>query len=220
MPSTQANPAAQSRPAQHSQPDTQSQPYPATPHPQHAQKPGPLPHQPPATGQHAATCAEPLLAPADWPEPWSIFWQKTIKTPTIVWTYQELSLDLTQPQAQSKERSVLWKFLLKSLGWPRGMFGFWPMSEYHEGAFTPRPDMFWEGIRRLQPQYIACFGQAAFQLIAPDADPNLHAQPYKDYLLHHLPAPQDLAQASPPKRTSMIQALHTLHLDQLVSRET
>lgn len=100
--------------------------------------------------------------------------------------------------------------LLSSLGWPKGVVSFWPMSEHTAQGFTPRPDMFWEGVRRLTPQHVACFGLEAFRILAPEADATLHVQPYKQCTLHHLPAPKTLTLASPAKRLHLVHSLHKL----------
>ncbi len=144
-----------------------------------------------------------------WSPAWSTFWAKTPnKTPAIVWTYLELSQDLSGQG--DPDRRTLWQMLLKAFAWPKGVVSFWPMSEHQPAGFTPRPDMFWEGVRRLNPQHVACFGLEAFRALAPEADPNLHAQPYKDILLYHLPDPKTLSLASPPKRMHLVHALQTL----------
>ena len=153
-----------------------------------------------------------------WSPAWSGYWAKTLKDPVFVWTYWELAQDLSG-QAEDNRRT-LWRLLIKDLNWPKGLLSFWPMSEFTNGTLTPRPDMFREGIRRLRPQQIACFGLPAFQAIAPDADPALHVQPYKGYTLHFLPDPATLHDSLPDKRLHFIRSLMTQDFSGFVSRET
>lgn len=99
------------------------------------------------------------------------FWEK-LKTgmvgrsPVMVWTYPELWNDLNGHPL--KERSEMFKSLIKNLNWPKGTVSFVPMTEVSGDGEVDCPDKFWEVCAALDPQLVVSFGTRARDVLGLD----------------------------------------------------
>jgi len=91
----------------------------------------------------------------------------------------ELGLDLGG-QPDSRRSDVLRNTLNHHLKWPQGTAAFWPVAALTNGTLQPNPSMFWKGWELWRSPYIVCFGEAALQVIHPQATPGSTT-----YLLDH-----------------------------------
>jgi hypothetical protein len=92
----------------------------------------------------------------------------------VAWTYPELGLDLTGHA--SPERRDCLNQLLHSLHRRAGTHTFWPyaLPGEPESGLTPRPDIFWSGLRELGVKMLIIMGSTASNAIGlsgPDVRP-------------------------------------------------
>lgn len=106
----------------------------------------------------------PFVSPDAWPENWRALLDRTRKCP-VAWTYPELGLDLSG-HASPDRRDCLNK-LLHSLKRRAGTYTFWPyaLPEGPESALTPRPDIFWSGLREIGARMLIIMGSTASNAI-------------------------------------------------------
>lgn len=124
------------------------------------------------------------------PEPWAGIISTQQARCTTVWTYWQLPLDLGP--APSAARNRLFQNMITALNWPREHLVFWPLCTAEEGTLKARTELFWQGVRRFNPLYLICFGNQAFDLIAPgnSREFGLFKTGQIDYVF--LPGPEDM----------------------------
>ena len=147
-----------------------------------------------------------------WPQPWDLFALKTTPERPFLWTHNELGQDLLAASAAGapetplvgeaiearSKRSACTRQLLSALGLP-GLVNFWPMSlpspAAAEPAFTPQPEMFLEGVRRLEPTFLLVLGPLALQGFAPEIAFNPYTNlAFNDKVLLQLPCLNSLSE--------------------------
>ncbi len=112
--------------------------------------------------------------PHVWPAPWRQQLEKT-RPGLILWTYWNLGLDLSDPQAEGRlERRGFLQKLLQDLAHPAGTHTFWPaglpaapedrMPDQEEGL-VPHADAFWSGASRLGARGVVVMGSAAVKAL-------------------------------------------------------
>lgn len=100
------------------------------------------------------------------PEPWQGLWQQITIPQISVWTYWELGEDLSS--YFSEMRWKLFRNILSSLKWNQDKVTFWPINKIDQGYIQIHNDIFWQGLDLIKPEYLICFGQAAFACLFPD----------------------------------------------------
>lgn len=145
----------------------------------HGERPS-RPEQSPAPSQTRAPVErrplekpKPQVAPAnrsrvDWPEPWDKMAQRVTDKVQIFWTYSSLAQDVSG-QADPARRK-LFQSLIVHMGLPKGSIAFWPCTRLEEGSIVPSSDVFWKGVKHFGVKFVACFGDDARGIIAPQAD--------------------------------------------------
>ncbi len=113
--------------------------------------------------------AAPVNRPhVDWIEPWDKMAQRVTDKVQIFWTYSNLAQDVSG-QADPARRK-LFQSLIVHMGLPKGSIAFWPCTRLEEGVIVPRSDVFWQGVKHFGVKFVACFGDNARDIIAPQAD--------------------------------------------------
>lgn len=109
--------------------------------------------------------AEAARQPVVWPEAWQTVLAKAPTRPRLVITYAALGLDLSG--RADPRRGPLWRALLRDLGLTAGnLVAFWPLSLPEGGDITPRPDVFRDGLAKLEPACLAFFGAPDPELVS------------------------------------------------------
>lgn len=105
-------------------------------------------------------------APDSWPSPWSTMASRISPRLQIFWTYAQLGQDLSgQADAQ---RRMLFQSLIGYMGLPKGAISFWPCTSWNGSEFENRADIFWQGVKSYGVKFVACFGDEARSIVAPD----------------------------------------------------
>ena len=114
------------------------------------------------------------LPPHVWPSPWRQQLEKT-RPGLILWTYWNLGLDLSDPQAEGRlERRGFLQKLLQDLAHPAGTHTFWPAglpaapedrTPDQEEGLVPHADAFWSGASRLGARGVVVMGSAAVKAL-------------------------------------------------------
>ncbi|MFT4300313.1 MAG: hypothetical protein QM579_01020 [Desulfovibrio sp.] len=114
------------------------------------------------------------LPPHVWPAPWRQQLEKT-RPGLILWTYWNLGLDLSDPQAEGRlERRGFLQKLLQDLAHPAGTHTFWPAglpaapedrTPDQEDALMPHADAFWSGASGLGARGVVVMGSAAVKAL-------------------------------------------------------
>ncbi|MDD4702118.1 MAG: hypothetical protein PHI96_07845, partial [Desulfovibrio sp.] len=114
------------------------------------------------------------LPPHVWPLPWRQQLEKT-RPGLVLWTYWNLGLDLSDPQAEGRqERRGFLQKLLQDLAHPAGTHTFWPAGlpaapedrpPGQDDALMPHADAFWSGASRLGARGVVVMGSAAVKAL-------------------------------------------------------
>ena len=107
-------------------------------------------------------------ATSQFPEPWDTIFQDTKPPIYCFFTYWELSYDLQYSTEISAKRMHLFKNIIGSLNWPEDKIVFWPATCINNTEFTVDANIFWEGVKMLQPVYLICFGKTVFSALFPE----------------------------------------------------
>lgn len=102
-----------------------------------------------------------------WPAPWSTLAGRINPRVQIFWTYAQLGQDLSG-QADTARRK-LFQSLIGYMGLPKGAISFWPCTVWNGSEFENKNDIFWNGVEAYGIKFVACFGDKARSIIAPDA---------------------------------------------------
>ena len=156
----------------------------------------PSPHH--ALGQTEKTFSPshtPLALLDNLPQPWSTFAAKSKAGRPLLWTYQELGLDLLG--RGNANRSNIIKKIITTLKLPAGSSNFWPHSvpeQTPQGQeFKQEPSFFEQGFNALEPQFLLVFGKPSAEAIIP----NINCLPYSythynNKVLIYLPGLEEL----------------------------
>lgn len=129
----------------------------------------------------SATPESPLASPPwrplpahVWPLPWRQQLEKT-RPGVVLWTYWNLGLDLSDPQAEGRlERRGFLQKLLQDLAHPAGTHTFWPAglpaasedrTPGQDEGLMPHADAFWSGASRLGARGVVVMGSAAVKAL-------------------------------------------------------
>ena len=123
----------------------------------------------------------------------------------MVWTYFELGLN--KWLRPDPERTRLFKNLLDLLQLPMGSVGFCPMSEPAGDVLLPRPEYFWEAVRRIGATLVGCFGEPSFRALCPRASRGSFHITDNGHAVHVLPDPNLLMSMAEPQRLASVQHL-------------
>ncbi len=129
------------------------------------------------------------------PSPWAVFAAKSKPGRALLWTYQELGLDLSGNV--NPTRSELIKQIINALNLPAGSSNFWPHSlplqTSGEQEFKQEPELFHRGFNALEPQFLLVFGETSITAIMPDWKclPYTYTN-YKNKVLIYLPRLEQL----------------------------
>lgn len=123
----------------------------------------------------------------------------------MVWTYFELGLN--KWLRPNPDRTRLFQNLIKLLNLPGGSVGFCPMSEPAGEVLVPRPEYFWESVRRIGSNLIGCFGDASFRSLCPRASRGTFHITDSGHFVHVLPDPNLLMSMPEPQRLASVQHL-------------
>ncbi|WP_421903969.1 hypothetical protein [Maridesulfovibrio sp.] len=105
--------------------------------------------------------------PQSWPAPWSNLASRITPRLQIFWTYAQMGQDLSG-QADAARRK-LFQSLIGYMGLPKGAISFWPCTAWNGNEFENKSDIFWKGVESYGVKFVACFGDQARTIIAPDA---------------------------------------------------
>ncbi len=148
-----------------------NRPRPAQRPVQSAPRPAP---QTPARSAHQAASARPQqpatscsAAPALWPAPWSALLGRT-RPGRVAWTYHGLGHDLCGTPNSLRRRRL--QELIRFLSLPAGTHTFWPVGlpepdEDGKPVIVPRPELFWDGLHRLDSRVLIVLGSPAARCI-------------------------------------------------------
>ena len=161
-----------------------------------AQTQAPSPNR--ALGQTAALPPArhaPLALLENLPEPWPMFAAKSKPGCPLLWTYQELGLDLLGRGAPA--RSNIIKKIIATLKLPAGSSNFWPHSvpeQTPQGQeFKQELHFFEQGFNILDPQFLLIFGKPSLEAIIPGTNClPLSYTNYENKVLIYLPCLQEL----------------------------
>ena len=123
----------------------------------------------------------------------------------MVWTYFELGLNLwLKPD---KDRSLFFQSLIHRLRLPKGSIAFCPMSEPAGEVLMPRPEYFWESVRRMGAGLVGCFGEPAFRSLCPRATRGTFHITDTGLIVHVLPEPNLLMTMPEDRRLASVDHL-------------
>ncbi len=134
--------------------------------------PGSAPQAPDKPAPQAASdrqqpAAPRTATPARWPEPWSALLDRT-RPGRVAWTYHGLGHDLCGTPNTLRRRRL--QELIRFLALPAGTHTFWPVGlpepdEDGKPVIVPRPDLFWDGLHRLDSRVLIVLGSPAARCI-------------------------------------------------------
>ncbi len=143
----------------------------------------------------------------DWPEPWRSIAIRIRTTPKIIFTYAELTADVTGNA--DPVRRKLFQSILGYTAWPQGTCLFWPCLDL-PGAPALAKNIFLNGVLQFGVAHIACFGSEAARLATALFQPG-DGRP--DVLVHSLPAPEALTGLLPHELHRAVALLKELRLE-------
>lgn len=112
----------------------------------------------------------------------------------ILWTYFELQYDILGPGDPARQELI--RNILSGLGkverWPKGSSAFWPAHDLKDGKLVPDPELFWFGVRRINPLYIFCLGTGVLKALCPHQEFSLKPFCYGNSRFQPLPGPKDM----------------------------
>jgi len=147
-------------------------------------------------------------SPRLFPEPWQSIFQDTKPPIYCFFTYWELSYDLQYSSEKSAKRMHLFKNIISSLKWPEEKVVFWPATYINYTEFTLDADSFWEGVKKLQPVYLICFGKTVFSALFPERSFQVSQFTTTDNMnVLSLPGPNDML---PDNREAKRKVWHAL----------
>lgn len=174
----------------------------------------PSPHQ--ALGQAEKTLSPahtPLALLDNLPQPWSTFAAKSKAGRPLLWTYQELGLDLLGKGSASRSNTI--KKIITTLKLPAGSSNFWPHSvpqQTPQGQeFKQEPSFFEQGFNALEPQFLLVFGKPSAEAIIP----NINCLPYSythynNKVLIYLPCLEELEDSQKLRKSVEFLQIFTL----------
>lgn len=112
----------------------------------------------------------------------------------ILWTYFELPYDIFGPGDPARRELI--RNILSGLSkielWPQGSSVFWPASGIKDGKIFPDPELFWVGVKRINPLYIFCLGTGVLKALYPKQRFSLKPFCRGNFCFQPLPGPQDM----------------------------
>ncbi len=128
----------------------------------------------------------------------------------MVWTYFELGLNKwLKPDS---DKSKLFLSLIDHLRLPQGSIAFSAMTEPAGEVMVPRTDLFWEVVRRLGAQVVACFGEPGFRTLCPRATRGRFHITDSGLTVHVLPDPNLLLTMPLERRLASVDHLREVVL--------
>ncbi len=143
------------------------------------------------------------------PEPWDRIFKHLNPPHPHIWTYWELAEDMTS--SFSKSRQTLFNNIVKAMQWPKNSIVFWPLSYLDTNTIYLRSDIFWKGLKLIQPKYIVCFGRRAFINLFPSFPLKYGKITYKNYHVIYLPGPEKMLPDNRQVKKIVWNLLKSLH---------
>ena len=144
-----------------------------------------------------STPKEPVSLPLleNLPNPWPLFASKSKPGRPLLWTYQELGLDLSGKADPTRSNMI--KKIITTLKLPAGSSNFWPHSlpeQTPQGQeFIQKPDFFAQGFAALEPQFLLAFGKPSLEAIIPSTNSLPYSYTnYNNKVLIYLPSLEEL----------------------------
>lgn len=145
------------------------------------------------------------------PAPWDFFWSKVTVGAKVVFTYPELSLDLTGKG--DKKRGQLFREILLHLDWAgKGIVSFWPMNDGVVNNPDQSANIFWKGMDQIGAKHVVCFSGSGYSDLTGQALQSSGSHTFRDYTIHILPSPDQMFAMLPHERHMAADVLSSIRL--------